>query len=108
MSRETLQSVFAGSVLVLTVASFWVLSGAVDEPFVHFRASEALVQVGVGSVLMLLWLQLSVGICWAAWVRRVSRWWLLLLIWCAAGFMAVQPSPFGYVQDITRFVVQKP
>ena len=107
MSRTTLQALLASGLLTLTALSLWVFSGAVDEPFVFFRAREALVQVGMGVTLLVLWIQFSIFLSWAALTRRVSRWWLLFLIWCAAGFMVVEPSPFGYVQDITKFAIER-
>ena len=70
------------SALTLSVASFVVvIQGASDEPYTVFRQSDALVQIGVAMVLMLLWFQLAAVIVAGVALRRVSQWWLPLLIW---------------------------
>lgn len=99
--------ILTASALALSVASFFVvIQGASDEPYTVFRKSDAVVQVGVAMVLMLLWVQLAVSIVAGVVRRRVSLWWLPLLLWVLICEFYLFHSPSGYVQDITRYVVQ--
>jgi len=71
-------------VIVLTLAS-WVLVavGSSDEPYVSFHAVDAVTQLGVGCVLIVLWLYVITAILYGVWTGRISRWWLLVLPWSA-------------------------
>jgi hypothetical protein len=97
--------ILTASALALSATSFFVvIQGASDEPYTVFRQSDAVVQVGVAMVLMLLWIQLAVGIV-AGVVRRCVSWlWSPLLIWVLICEFYLFQSPRGYVQDITRYV----
>jgi len=69
-------------VLVLTIASaFVVVDGAAAEPYILFRYSDAFVQIGIAVALIVLWLQFSVWLSYAAITRRVPKPWLALIIW---------------------------
>ena len=95
------------SALTLSVASFLVVvQGASDEPYTVFRESDAIVQVGVGMVLMLLWIQLAAAIVAGIASRRVSQWWLALLVWVLICEFYLFHSPTGYVHDIAHYVAQ--
>src|SRR5258706_14504818 len=63
--------IMAGTCVLLSVASLWVVySNANDEPyFGTIRKSDALLQVGLGSVLITLWL----GWCGVLMVLTISR-----------------------------------
>ena len=99
--------ILAASALALSVASFFVVGqGAQDEPYLIFRKSDAVVQIGVAMLLMLLWVQLTVGIVAGLARRRVSMWWLPLLLWVCICEFYLFHSPSGYIQDITRYVAQ--
>ena len=99
--------ILGASALVLSVASYFVVvQGASDEPYTVFRKSDAVVQVGVAMMLMLLWAQVAAGIVAGVVRRRVSRWWLPLLLWVLTCEFYLFQSPSGYVQDITRYVAQ--
>ena len=99
--------ILAVSALVLSVASFFVvIQAASDEPYTVFRKSDAVVQVGIAMVLMLLWIQLAASIVAGVVRRRVSLWWLPLLLWVLICEFYLFQSPSGYVQDITRYVAQ--
>jgi hypothetical protein len=99
--------ILAASALVLSVLSFVVVyQGASDEPYTSFRKSDAVVQVGVAMVLMLLWVQLAACIVVGVIRRRVSLWWLPLLLWVLICEFYLFDSPSGYVQDIARYVAQ--
>lgn len=107
MKRLHTNLILAASALVLSVASFFVvMQGASDEPYTVFRMSDAVVQIGVAMVLMLLWVQLAVVIVAGVACRRVSQWWLPLLLWVVIWQFYLFQCPSGYVQDITRYVAQ--
>ena len=107
MKRLHLHLILAVSAIVLTIASFVVvMQGASDEPYVVFHRSDALVQVGVAMVLMLLWVQLAGGMIYGIIRRRISLMWLPLLLWVAICEFYLYQSPSGYVQDITRYVAE--
>ena len=95
-------------VLVLTIASaFVVVDGAAAEPYILFRYSDAFVQIGIAVALIVLWLQFSVWLSYAAITRRVPKPWLALIIWAGIAVFNLWHSPVAYVEDITKFVVQK-
>ena len=99
--------ILGASTLVLSAASFFVvMQGATDEPYIVFRKTDALVQIGVAMMLMLLWIQLAVAIVAGFTQRRVSPWWLPLLLWILLCEFYLFQSPSGYVQDIAQFVAQ--
>ena len=79
--------------------------GRGDEPYVSFAASDALVQVGVASVLMLLWLQLALLLVVRIRRRTLSRAWISLVVWALLCEFYLFHCPFGYVDDITRFAI---
>ena len=97
----------AGLAVLLSIASFIVvMQGASDEPYTVFRKSDALVQIGVAMALMLLWVQLAIGIVVGVRRRRLSVWWLPLLLWVLICEFYLFQSPSGYIQDIARYVAE--
>ncbi len=101
--------ILGGAAFALSAASFFVVvQGASDEPYTVFRASDAVVQIGFGMVLMLLWFQLAGAIVVSVARRRVSQWWLTLLVWVLICEFYLFHSPIGYVQDIARYVAHSP
>ena len=97
--------ILAASALALSIASFLVvIQGASDEPYTVFSKSDAVVQIGVAMVLMFLWIQLAIVIVAGVARRRVSLWWLPLLLWVLICEFYLFHSPSGYVHDITRYV----
>jgi len=107
MKRFHLHLIVAASALVLSIASFFVvIRGASDEPYTVFRRSDAIVQVGVAMVLMLLWLQLAGALVAGVVRRRVSAGWLPLLVWVLICEFYLFHSPSGYIHDITRYVAE--
>ena len=95
-------------VLVLTIASaFVVFDSAAAEPYILFRYSDAFVQIGIAVALMVLWLQFSVWLSYAAITRRVPRLTLALIIWAGIAVFNLWQSPVAYVGDITKFVIEK-
>ena len=107
MKRLYVNLILAGSALVLSIASFFVvIQGAGDEPYTVFHRSDAMVQIGVAMVLMLLWVQLAIGIGLGVARRRVSPWWLPLLFWVLICEFYLSYCPSGYLQDISSYVAQ--
>ena len=105
MKRSHIHLIITASALVLSLVSFVVcFDGAAAEPYIVFRGWDAVVQVGVAMMLMLLWLQLAGGTIVGVVRRRVSAWWLLLLIWVFICELYLFESPSGYIEDITRYV----
>jgi len=105
MKRSHLHVVVIASAIALSIGSFLVvMRGATDEPYVSFHRSDAIVQVGVAMLLMLLWVQLAAGVIWGVVRRRISAWCLPLLILVLICEFYLSYCPSGYVQDITRYV----
>jgi hypothetical protein len=107
MKRLHLYLILAALALVLSMASFFVvIQNASDEPYVVFRKMDAIIQIGVAMILMLLWFQWIAGIVWGVCCRRVSAWWLLLLPWTLICEFYLFNCPKVYLQDILRFVAR--
>ena len=66
-----------------------------------FRAGDALLQVGVGMIVLTLWYVLAVVLCVAAARRAVRRWWLLSLVWRALAFAIVAPAKGEHETEAT-------
>lgn len=97
---------FTITTLILSVISFIiVLEGASEEPYGVFHKSDAVTQVGIAMILMLMWLQLGIAIVVGVVCRRISIWWLTLLVWVLICEFYLSCCPFGYLDDIERFVI---
>ena len=107
MTRTVIQGLFTGSMLGLSFVSLWTFAGDADQPFVSFKANEALVYIGLTSVLAVLWILFAASVSITVFKQQVSRWWLLALALAALGFFTMAAWPFTYVQDITHYVVEK-
>ena len=95
---------FAAHAVIVSVASFFlVLQSASDEPYVYFRASDAFSQVGLGCVLIAIWIYLMAATLYGVITARISSWWLLLLPWAAIVLFYLRICPQGFVEDITKF-----
>jgi hypothetical protein len=105
MTHTKTYGFLTGGFLALTAVSFCVFLQAADEPFVHFHPSEALIQIGVASVLAVLWFLFGVGLCYLAFKQLISRWMLLTLFLVALAIWIMVDCPLGYVADINHFVV---
>jgi hypothetical protein len=94
---------------VLSAASLVVvLQGANDEPYMRYRRYDAIVQVGFGTALLVLWCCLSLAVVALVATRKLSRWWLTLLLWAAVCFFYLSACPVGYLEDIEKFVLPTP
>ena len=98
----------AAAVIVLSLLSvIVVISNAGDEPYVVFRHSDAMIQIGGAFVLLLLWLEYAVLILAGVIRHIISIWWLSVLIWGMIVCVYLCQCPFGYVGDITKFVIER-
>lgn len=105
MRRFRINLILLAVGVLLTAASVYVVGrGGQDEPYVVFRKSDALLQVGGAMVLMLIWLQLAVAIVAAVAENHVSGWWLSLLVWVLICEFYLFHSLRGYLEDIARYV----
>jgi hypothetical protein len=95
--------IFARYILVLSVASYLIVSkGAIDEPYDSLIISDAIEQVGIGMSLIVLWLHV-IAIILPGMIRgKLSRLWLLVLVWGAINLFYLYQSPYGYLSDISR------
>jgi hypothetical protein len=90
----------------LFTASVWVaFRGASNEPYATFRASDAIVQIGVASALMTLWVIWSILVTVEVRKKRISASWLSALILSALMLLLLYQSPAGYVSDIVHWKV---
>jgi hypothetical protein len=87
--------------LLLTCLAAWVVwRGATDEPYMTVRPKDLYVQVGLGTALICLWLQLAAIVSFAVFVRKWARAWLVIVLWAFIVLSYLWQSPFGYVHDI--------
>jgi len=70
-----------------------------------YRRYDALVQVGVGASLMVLWCCFTLAVLLLAASRKISAWWLATLPWAAICLFYLSSCPLGYLQDIEKFVI---
>lgn len=105
MKRPNLSVFVAGSTLLLSIVSLLIyFDGAASEPYIVIRSWDAITQIGVAMLLMLLWLQLAGAMLIGVFRRKLSTWWLLMLVWVLACERYLIESPTGYIQDIKRYV----
>ena len=78
---------------------------AVDEPYFAYRRHDAIVQVGIGITLMVLWCCYSVAIVFLVGARKLHSWWLAILLWAAVCLYYLSFSPLGYLHDVENFVI---
>lgn len=90
----------------LLVPSFWVcLRGANDEPYTTFHASDAVVQIGVASALMVLWVLWFGFIAMQVSKKKSHPGWLSAFALGALALCALYQSPAGYISDLLQFGV---
>jgi hypothetical protein len=94
--------------LFLSMASVWiVVDGAAAEPYIEFRQADAFLQVGVSVGLMVLWLQFAAWLVYRVMACRLGKSWLVLTILVGVALFYLWHNPVGYVEDITKFVINK-
>ena len=90
--------------LLLTTASWSLLyHQAYWEPHYVYQTADALLYVGAAFGLMTLVLELAGFIVYKVATRRLSRWWLLALLWLAFLFLILAGIPLGWTQDQEYF-----
>ena len=82
-----------------------VCQSASDEPYMMYRRYDALVQVGIGTALMVLWGLWAVAGMLLVGNRKLSPWWLALLLWAAICVFYISNCPLGYLADIEKYVI---
>lgn len=93
-------------IIALLVPSFWVvLKGAGDEPYVRFRASDAVVQIGVASALMTLWVLVIVFVTAQVWKKKLHTVWLSALVLSAIALFFLFHAPVDYLSDLAYWKV---
>ncbi|MCX5658768.1 MAG: hypothetical protein NTW19_03490 [Planctomycetota bacterium] len=106
MSRTLLKIAFLVAAGLLSIASFLVImQGANDEPYVTYRRSDAIVQVVVGTALMVLWACCAITVVVLVGTRRLPARWLAIVLWAAICLCYLSYSPLGYLEDIEKFVL---
>lgn len=100
-SKRWISSSLVVYTLVLTCLAAWVVwKGANDEPYMTVRPADLYVQVGLGTALICLWLQLAAVVSFAVFVCKWARAWLVVVLWTFIVLFYLWESPFGYVHDI--------
>ena len=90
----------------LFAASVWVVwEGAEEEPYTAFHARDAIVQIGVASALIALWL------AWLGFIgaqvakKKLPLWWLATFVLSAIALYGLYDCPAGYISDLVTFHV---
>jgi hypothetical protein len=106
ITRKQLNAAFALVTAALSAASFIVvLQGATDEPYMGYRRYDAIVQVGIGTALIVLWCCCCLAVVVLVAARKLPVWWLALLLWAAICLFYLRLAPLGYLEDIEKHVV---
>jgi hypothetical protein len=106
ISRTQLNLTFAIITAVLSAASLLVvLQGATDEPYMGYRRYDAIVQVGIGTGLIVLWCCGVVAVVVLVAARKLPAWWLVLVLWAAICLFYLSYSPLGYLADLEKQVI---
>jgi hypothetical protein len=102
MKASTVLSVVIPALLIPSV---WVVVFDNDEPYVSFRPSDAVVQVGVASSLVTLWILLVVFIVAQVLRKKLHAAWLSALLVCAIALFYLGVAPRDYLSDLVHFKV---
>jgi hypothetical protein len=95
----------AGTCSLLTLASFWVVYGnASEEPYYGtIRAFDMLQQVGLGSVLIVLWVAWCGTLVVLVGRGKVHPGILGALVWALIVIIYVVGGVDGYISDLIKF-----
>ena len=105
ISSQHFRRVLVGHILIVSIAS--VLLVMKNASVAHFFGSnpiEALLQVGLGSVLIAVWAYIIGGTVFGVVTEILSKRWLLVLPWAVIALFYVIYCPIGYVGDVSEFV----
>jgi len=87
--------------MILFAASWLVVAtGANQEPYIGFRLNEALLQVGVATVIMVLWVHLAFWLAVNLANKQLSWSHGLLYIVIFSALYYLEFCPINYLQDI--------
>ncbi len=108
MTRLRRDLIHAGAGLSLTlVSAIIVIDSAGAEPYLTFKLTDAVVQIGGACVVLILWLQFVIWVIAGVIRKRISIWWSASFIWAAVICFFVFDCPVAYAQDITKFVIER-
>lgn len=106
ISRLQLNVACALVATVLSSVSFLVvLQGANDEPYMAYDRDDAVMQVGLGTALIVLWCCCALIVGVLAATRKLPLPWLALLLWAAICVFYLSYSPSGYLNDLENHVL---
>ena len=90
---------------VLLMPSVWVAIFDNDEPYVRFRASDAMVQIGAASSLFTLWVLMTAFIVAQVLKKKLRPAWLSALFVCAIALFYLGAAPWAYLSDLVYWKV---
>lgn len=106
LSRAQLAAAVGVFACVNAIASFIVVfKGANDEPYMVYRRLDAIVQVGIGSALIVSWVCLSLIVAILVATGKLSKRWLAVLILAAVCLFYTSFSPRGYLNDLQKHIL---
>lgn len=78
---------------------------AAAEPFLSYDPKDAILNIGIGSVLIAFWIAWSIWVVGLIAFRALSAWWLFgLILSTVCGFYLLS-CPFGYLHDLEQFIM---
>ena len=87
--------------IILSVLSLWIVyRGASIEPFLFFRNRDAVIQIGVATSLIVLWIQLCLFIIINILSKRLNCLWSGFVIWTIIVVFYIIDCISGYLEDI--------
>src|SRR5688572_11176246 len=104
ISARHFRNLIAAHVLVLSVASVLLVNQNIR--VAHFfgsNAREAILYVGLGSVLMAIWAYTIGGTIYGVATSLLSKSWLLVIPWALLVLCYLQYCPVGYAEDVSEF-----
>jgi len=105
MNRPLVNLALLTAAIVLSFVSFvLVLNGATDEPYEAYRANDAFEQLVIGTALIALWCCYSVVVVTLVATQRITRDWLVIIVWAAICVFYLSCCPLGYVHDLDHFI----
>lgn len=94
-------------IIFMSVLSFYVvLDNASKEPYYSLKLFDAILQIGVGTTLIVLWAQLAIFISYGIYSKKLSYLWSLLFIWFGFVGFYVAHCPRYYISDILKFALK--
>jgi len=105
ISARHFRNLIAAHVLVLSVASILLVTQSASvAQFFGSSAREAILHVGLGSVLIAIWAYTISGTLYGVATSLLSKSWLLVIPWALLVLCYLQYCPVGYAEDVSEFV----